>query len=77
MLTKIKNFLLNDTSGAVTVDWTVLTLMLVVSMAASLGTMGASVHMLASVVTETAETPISVSGSGSGGGSGGGDEFGS
>lgn len=69
---KIAKFLKSDTSGAVTVDFTVLTGMLVLSMAASIGTMSVGVHMTAELVQQTIEAPVSGgNGGGTGTGSGG------
>lgn len=54
---RVKSFLIDDTSGAVTPEWTVLTALLV-AMAASLAPIYAGVNMVASVVESDIQVPI-------------------
>ena len=53
---RIRHFLQNDESGAVTSEWTVLTALLV-AMAASMSPIYAGVNMAADVIESTIELP--------------------
>lgn len=53
---RIRHFLQNDESGAVTAEWTVLTAVLV-AMAASMSPIYATINMAADVIESTIELP--------------------
>lgn len=57
LFAKFRSFLVSDTSGAVTPEWTVLTALLVLSMSASIGTMAAGIHIAAAAIEENAALP--------------------
>ena len=57
LIAKFRSFLTEDTSGAVTVEWTVLTAMLVLSMAASMGTIATGIHIAAAAIEQNAALP--------------------
>jgi len=57
ILKKVQHFLVNDNSGSVSSEWTVLTALLTVAAISTVGTFSMGVHAVASAI----ETDISIS----------------
>lgn len=57
ILEKIRNYLVEDCSGAVTVEWTALTAALTIAAVSTMGTFGVGVHAVAFAIEQDVVIP--------------------